>query len=380
MKTASPKPTSRGTSLGSMNLSTSFYPADNPAIKSWERDVGARKPRALEFLCKYLNFTIIVALTVITLGAYTRLTNAGLGCPDWPFCYGQVIVPQASYAMAKAAAFKSAQVFEAAKALTEMVHRYMAGVLVLLVVFSTFFVKKIRKQGVDLNLFFPFFLISIIIFQALFGMWTVTWKLLPLVVCAHLLLGAILFCSLVLFRFSLRKNIIPPLPKAWRLAIFIGALLVFLQMLLGGFVSANYAGIACTKFPTCNGSFWPISMETLKALKQLFVYPIGVNYQGGVFPQELRVAIQVVHRLGALCVAFYSIGFASILGFKSLVKDIFWQRMLGTMLFLLGVQVILGIINVVYFLPLFSAVLHNIVAVLLFTTWMLMLSIKEPTK
>lgn len=313
-----------------------------------------------------LNIAIILALIVVSLGAYTRLTNAGLGCPDWPGCYGQLHLPAEGAKRDAAQALYPEQHIDATKAWTEMVHRYVAGSLVVLVVFSFVLVGLARRHGSDLSFKFPLFLVVWISFQAALGMWTVTWRLLPIVVMAHLLSGAILFCALVLFRVQVSQISFKRLPK-WRPWIALGLVIVFLQMALGGWVSANYAGVACEGFPTCNGAWWPVHWSSLKLALDVLKSPIGMNYQGGVLQHEVRVVIQVIHRWGALITALYSLGLVSLLWMK--VRDKFWCAMGGWLLLLLTVQILLGISNVLYYLPLPVAVLHNVVAVLLFSTW-----------
>ncbi len=313
-----------------------------------------------------LNLAIILALVVVSLGAYTRLTNAGLGCPDWPGCYGQLRMPAEGEGRTAAQALYPDQRIDAIKAWTEMVHRYVAGCLVFLILVSLGLVVASRRRGENLSLKFPVFLVAWIGFQAVLGMWTVTWRLLPIVVMAHLLSGAILFCGLVLFRVQVSQISFKRLP-AWRPWIGLGLLIVFLQMALGGWVSANYAGIACEGFPTCNGAWWPVHWSSLKMALYVLNSPIGMNYQGGVLQHEVRVVIQVIHRWGALVTTLYSLSLVSLLWMNR--PDRFWRGMGGWVLLLLTVQILLGIINVLYYLPLPVAVLHNVVAVLLFSTW-----------
>jgi heme a synthase len=320
-------------------------------------------------LKRVLTLAILLALIVVGLGAYTRLTNAGLGCPDWPGCYGQLSLPSKGPDLERAQARYPEQRIEKTKAWTEMVHRYAAGGLVCLLLISLVLTLRARTQGNPISLMFPLFLLSWIVFQALLGMWTVTWKLLPIVVMAHLLSGAILFSGLVLFRFHLSNRFIFNL-SSWRPWFAFGLMIVFIQMALGAWVSANYAGIACNGFPTCNGNWWPIHWETLKSALNVLRNPIGVNYQGGVLQHEVRVAIQVIHRWGAVLTAFYSVVLMGALWIK--VQDCFWRAIASWTLFLLITQITLGIVNVLYYLPLSVAVMHNVVAVLILSTWAVM--------
>jgi len=297
---------------------------------------------------------VLLAIIVVGLGAYTRLTNAGLGCPDWPGCYGQLHLPQSETARAAAQALYPDQPIEATKAWTEMIHRYLAGTLGIFII-SGFILSLWRRRNWRL----PGFLCCWLIFQAALGMWTVTWRLLPVVVMGHLLSGAILFVGLCLWRSELASYRPPSLPVMRRWFMF-GVIIILLQMALGGWVSANYAGVACIGFPMCNGSWFPLA-----GLKQgLYLFsPIGESYQGGLLQSHSRAAIQVLHRMGAMVTAAYLIWVIYLLRHKT--THLFWRRMSWVVLLLLACQWALGIINVVYFLPLPIAVMHNVVAVLL---------------
>ena len=306
-----------------------------------------------KLLIKTLLFAIALAFIVIILGAYTRLTNAGLGCPDWPGCYGQMIVGQ-----------NNAVDFNSTKAWTEMIHRYLAGTLALTVIFTvlvTFynnlFVLKTKKVCAYL---LPILLLGTIIFQALLGMWTVTLKLLPPVVMGHLLGGFVTICLLVLLLLSNlqfdNKTRFKPSLKALCLIALLG---VFTQIILGGWTSANYAAVPCIDFPTCNGQILP-EQGTLKAMNPFFaIGPKYANYEGGVLTNTLRVTIQLFHRWGAFILAIILITTACRL---SKVDNNYYKKFANWLLFLLILQLTLGFINVKWALPLFNAVMHNVVA------------------
>ena len=202
-------------------------------------------------------FAAFLALCVVMLGAYTRLTDAGLGCPDWPGCYGHMVLPSAQDALSKAQSLYPGTPIESLKAWTEMVHRYAAGTLALFIAFIGFSAIKNNIQQKKMPWALPVFLMLLVIFQAALGMWTVTLKLLPVVVMGHLLGGILIFASLSCFCWQLR-----PLQgneaSNWRFWIGLGALIVFVQIALGGWVSSNYAGIACIGFPRCNGLWFRI--------------------------------------------------------------------------------------------------------------------------
>lgn len=297
---------------------------------------------------------IILAFLVVMLGAYTRLTDAGLGCPDWPGCYGHMVLPltQASDAV----------VIESGKAWTEMVHRYAAGTLGILILGLAFGVFRGCRQGVRVPWVLPSVMLMLVVFQAALGMWTVTLKLLPVVVMGHLLGGLLIFSCLCYFWWQLSSAQTTNL-SGYRTWINIGILLVFCQIALGGWVSSNYAGIACIGFPRCNGQWFPIGH--LSHAFNVFS-SIGTNYQGGILDNEARVTIQLIHRLGAYVTATYVFLLSGFI--LSCVKAKSLRTVATIAMFLVAMQFILGVINVMYMLPLWSAVAHNGFAALLLAT------------
>lgn len=297
-------------------------------------------------------FATALAVVVVLLGAYTRLTHAGLGCPDWPGCYGFLGVPMSEQAQSLAAErFPDAPV-EVHKGWNEMVHRYFAGSLGLVILALALQALRRRNEpGQPVKL--PLLLLAVVIAQALFGMWTVTLQLWPQVVTAHLLGG---FTTLsLLFLLCLRlSGALPPLGAVdGRLRAFaaLALLLVVGQITLGGWVSSNYAAVACTDFPTCHGEWWP-RMDFANAFN-LTHHDIGPNYLGGLLYGEARTAIHVSHRLGALSVTLVLLTLAALLRRNGL------GRLAALVLGALTLQVGLGIANVVLHLPLPVAVAHN---------------------
>ncbi|STX28120.1 cytochrome c oxidase assembly protein [Legionella beliardensis] len=306
----------------------------------------------------------ILALIVVMLGAFTRLTNAGLGCPDWPGCYGHLVLPSNEKALTAAQLQYPQNPIEASKAWTEMAHRYAAGLLALLIFSIGFYNLKLWYDNNAETKALPIVLMLLVLFQAALGMWTVTLKLLPIVVMAHLLGGMVIFSLLLCLRMQLTqvKAPVKRFPK-WQFWVGLGVVLVFCQIALGGWVSANYAGIACIGFPQCNGSWLP----PLHLSEGFYLFsPVGANYQGGLLENEIRVTIQFIHRLGALIVTLYMLSLATFLLLKIRDKAI---RITATLVILLVfVQVTLGILNVIYLLPLSIAVAHNGIAALLLAT------------
>ena len=304
-----------------------------------------------------LSAAMLLTLVVIVLGAYTRLSDAGLGCPDWPGCYGHLTVPDT----ADGSGFE--RPLEKDKAWAEMIHRYAAGILGL-VVLGVFLLAAFFRRQIEQGIFLPLLLLCTIIFQAALGMWTVTLLLSPVIVTAHLIGGFTTLSLLWLIwlnHHATRPNTIySDSFLGLRLLAVIGLLLLIAQIFLGGWTSTHYAAVACgTSFPTCHGSLWPAADF---AAGFAFEWQEGVNYEFGILENPARTAIHMMHRLGALIVFLYLGIFAIWLMMKRV-------RILGalpiTLLVLLLVQVTLGILNVVLALPLHLATLHNLFAALL---------------
>jgi cytochrome c oxidase assembly protein subunit 15 len=301
---------------------------------------------------------------VVGLGAFTRLVDAGLGCPDWPGCYGFLTVPLTDAHVETAEArFPEAPV-EAHKAWWEMIHRYFAGglgLLILAIATSAVLARRQVRAGgsaESLPLGLPLALLVLVICQAAFGAWTVTLKLWPQVVTAHLLGG---FATLsLLWLLALRLGV----GRSWAVSrrLYPHALLVLvlvvLQVALGGWVSSNYAALACHDFPTCHGEWWP-PMDLHEGFN--FGQTIGPNYLGGELESDARVAIHFTHRLGALTVLLVA---------GALAWRLFRERspLAAPLAGVLGLQLLLGILNVVLVLPLPVATLHNLVGAVLLLT------------
>lgn len=311
------------------------------------------------FIRMTASLAVILALLVVMLGAYTRLTDAGLGCPDWPGCYGQMLLPGTQAALQKAQMQYPHIPIETRKAWTEMLHRYAAGTLALFIFFIALSALRSRAQSDVLPWRIPAVLVLLVIFQAALGMWTVTLKLLPVVVMGHLLGGMLIVACLSRFRLQI-SSIKGHEAKQWRPWLRFAVLIVLIQIALGGWVSSNYAGISCIGFPQCTGIWWP-ELHFTKGFNLLS--PVGANYQGGVLDNEVRMSIQFIHRLGAIITASYLIVLALFLRFKSEARYLRLAALI--MLGLIVIQFTLGILNVLYLLPISIAVAHNGVAALL---------------
>lgn len=314
----------------------------------------------------------VFALMVVMLGAYTRLTDAGLGCPDWPGCYGNWVMPAEKQALSTSQLRFAEHPIELIKAWTEMAHRYVAGCLGGLIMLCAFWIMlRSRKKSHPVPKL-AIFLLALLVFQALLGMWTVTLKLLPLVVMGHLLGGMTIVASLARLAYDSGYDWRRSATNApyWLYSLVV---LLYVQIALGAWVSANYAGIACIGFPQCNGQWWP-ELELTKAFQ--FFSPIGANYQGGVTDSALRITMQWVHRLGAVVVAL-CLGMAAI----SQMRQRIFPKMWAMVVVLLALQWTLGLINVWYLLPLPAAVLHNgTAAVLLASLWVMLGRYARETK
>ncbi len=306
-------------------------------------------------------FATLLAIGVIVLGAYVRLSQAGLGCPDWPGCYGHMSVPDTHQAIARADARYAGHPLETARAWKEMWHRYFAGSLALLILLLTVAAWWRRLRNPNQPVLLPTLLLLTVIFQALLGMWTVTLLLFPPVVMGHLLGGFATLALLVLLvlqsgNFLRAGDSATPLMRGLAMVCLV---VLVCQIALGGWVSSNYAGIACADFPTCQGQWWP-HMDFAAAFSWRGV---GPDYQGGVLSDPARVAIHVSHRIGAL-VAFLTVIMTSLVCLvKARRPALKW---LGALVGILVIcQVGIGISMVHWGLPLVLTDAHTGVAALL---------------
>lgn len=365
---------------------------------------------------------VLLALVVIVFGGFVRLSNAGLSCPDWPTCYGKATWPTQDHEIAAAnAGFE--RIVEVSKAWREQFHRHIAALLGLLVLTLALLAARKRKGGVVsvlaasalVGLSIPVYmgvgmapnhelsvalwlagelillvqalrwsnvdaarlstlLLMVIVFQAVLGMWTVIWLVKPVIVMAHLM-GGLLTLSLLTW-LAWKTTPWGPLVSAeaprLRRLLWIGLVLLVVQIALGGWTSANYAALACgTDYPTCLGQWWPE-----QDYREAFILwrGIGVDYEGGVLDGPARVAIQTAHRLMAILV----FGHLLMVAIR-LLRSTGLRYSGGLLLVLLCAQVALGISNIVLGLPLWVAVAHNAgAALLLFTVVGLLARLRAP--
>jgi cytochrome c oxidase assembly protein subunit 15 len=366
---------------------------------------------------------------VVVFGAFVRLSNAGLSCPDWPTCYGRAAWPQAAHEVAGHDA-STIRPFETHKAWREQVHRHLAATLGLLVFVLALLAARTRRHGVAqviaaaalVAIAIPLYMrgehvaasalaiageaillfaalrwsrndgsaaqalapvaalaLAVIVFQALLGMWTVTWLLKPIVVMGHLLGGLLTFSLLVWLAWrATDRPILLVDARTLRRGLWIVLAVLGVQIALGGWVSANYAALSCgagnwsiDNFPKCVGLWTPPA-----DFREGFVLwrGIGVDYEGGVLDGAARIAIQLAHRMMAV-VALLALLWAALRFLRTP-----GMRGWGTTLAALAIaQVVLGILNVKLALPLSVAVLHNAgAALLLFVLVSLLARLRAP--
>ncbi|OLQ94204.1 cytochrome B [Vibrio ponticus] len=319
-------------------------------------------------LKRLLQLSLVMTFCVILLGAYTRLADAGLGCPDWPGCYGQLDVPTTQAELAKANALYPDLVVESDKAWLEMIHRYFAGTLGLLVfAISALALSSkplIHKQTGHRHIGkgLPVAISLVVVFQALLGMWTVTMKLMPIVVMGHLLGGFTLFCLLALLYWQVAErketNDMPTGDSTTRVLAVLGALVLTLQIALGGWTSSNYAALMCTELPICQGN-WQQYLDFETAFR--LIQPAQESYEFGTLDYGARMTIHVSHRIGAMITTIVLLALIIRLWFTQEKHRLAALSLAG----LLIIQIGLGVSNVSLGLPLAVAVAHNLAAALL---------------
>ncbi len=308
-----------------------------------------------------LMLATLLTLGVIALGAYVRLSDAGLGCPDWPGCYGHWIgVPDTPHEHSAALQAFPDNPVDTGKAWKEMTHRYFAGTLGLLVVMIVFLAWKHRR---DLNQspWLATLLAGIVGLQALLGMWTVTLQLRPVIVSLHLL-GGMTTLGLLIWLLYFQRQTEKPTPNGGlQMHAALTLFAVIFQIALGGWVSSNYAALACNDFPTCLGVWVPeMDFDTAFGLHRELGRSTAAT--GGFLPGTALIAIHWLHRVGALLVALLAGSLALVLLRRSRWRN--WGLGLGLALLL---QIALGIANVLLFLPLPVAVAHTAGVAILFS-------------
>ncbi len=312
------------------------------------------------FMKRLLAVALLLACIVVPLGAYVRLSDAGLGCPDWPGCYGHLSPHHAAADIHQAMTLRPDGPVSPAKAWKEMTHRYLAATLGLLVLLAAALAWYRRRQRLPAT-----GLLALLLLQGLLGMWTVTLLLKPAVVTSHLLGGMSIVALLATWRFGGSQSV-PLSPRLYWLLCAL-PLLVLGQVALGGWVSSNYAALACQGFPACNGSFVPPQMQFDGAFH--WQRALGESADGTPLTLAQLTAIHWLHRLGALLLTLVLLA-ALQAGWRHAALR---PRLLLLALALL-LQLSLGAANVLLQLPLPLAVAHNIGAMLLLSSTLLLVS------
>ncbi|HEX8756170.1 MAG TPA: COX15/CtaA family protein [Steroidobacteraceae bacterium] len=311
-------------------------------------------------------FGVLLCFGVVVLGAYVRLTDAGLGCPDWPGCYGHISPVGAADNPASQARFPG-RPLQTGKAWHEMIHRYAAGTLgCVIIVIAAFAIAARKPKAVGAGL--GILLFATVLVQAILGMLTVTWLLKPLIVTLHLIFGMTTLALLWWVWLRLQQRPFPAarparirveLKIAYGLAV-LAVIVLAAQFFLGGWTSANYAALACPDFPTCQGAWWPHA-----DFRHAFVLWRGlwIDYQGGILANPARVAIHFAHRLGALTVTLTFLATSLfVISRPSLATA---RSRAYLVLAALGLQLAIGISMVLQTFPLWLTTAHTAGAALL---------------
>lgn len=309
---------------------------------------------------KLVWFATGLTLLVVVLGAYVRLSDAGLGCPDWPGCYGNIF--PTTIDGGEAAAAWPERPLEAGKAWREMIHRYAASTLGFTIILIALLAWRSRAAP-EQPVFVPLLTLAVVIFQGLLGMWTVTLLLKPVIVMGHLL-GGLTTLSLLFWLLLEERRCIPSEREYRRVGwpALLALLVVAGQIALGGWTSSNYAALACPDLPTCLGQWWPAEADFAEGF--VMWRGIGIDYEGGILEAPARVAIHFVHRLGAVTAA--TVVSIVVLLYWSRFPN--WRAMRSACLLVLAAlvaQLSLGLATVGFGLPLPVATAHNGVAALL---------------
>ena len=301
----------------------------------------------------------ILALCVVVFGAYVRLTDAGLGCPDWPGCYGTLTVPESVAAIEEAQANYPNSIIDKGKAWIEMIHRYIAAILGLMILSLAYMAFK-NKNDINVRPSLVYGLLGLVIAQGMLGMWTVTELLMPIIVSLHLLGGMTTLGLLTYITHrhwgSVSDTLITLKPISQKLIRF-SLVILFIQIFLGGWTSTNYAALACTDFPTCHGELIP-PMDFSNGFT--LWRELGMTAQGDALTLQALQAIQWIHRIGAFIFVSY---FLYIIYLMSKFKSCNLYRNL--LVIVISFQFIIGVLNLLLHLPLALATMHNLGAALL---------------
>ena len=311
------------------------------------------------FPLKLITASCILAVAVIWMGGFTRITDSGLGCPDWPGCFGEMVMTTDAERLAYLQERYPEIHVAAHKGWIEMIHRYIATILgFVILVAAVIGIRKRHEPNYPAMLSVA--LLGLVILQGAFGAWTVTMKLLHKIVTVHLFGGLLILSVLLVLRERLRRLSVGD-TQAYRTRPLVmgGIVVLFIQIILGGWVSTNYAGWACPGLISCAPGGASVAYDFKEGF-DIFM-EIGPNYEGGQLHLEARAAIQMVHRAGALAVVLY---------WGWLLWTLMRQGALarGPAMHFAGltvVQIVFGYANVIYAVPDSLAFIHHVLAVLL---------------
>ena len=315
---------------------------------------------------KLVAFTTLLALCVVVFGAYVRLSDAGLGCPDWPGCYGYFGPPTSVNELSDVSKMFPDQPVDAKKAWTEMVHRYLATALgfLIFILFCLSIRNKLSQQPTptaDNKTKLAAVLFLLVVFQGLLGMWTVTLKVHPMIVLAHLAGGMSTLALLFYFYKKLTPSNLPVVKtKKISVALLLGFFLLIIQIMLGGWTSSNYAALGCPDLPFCYGQLWPDNMDFSMAF--WYWQSFGINYEGGLLPPPAKTAIHFTHRIGAVItlLVLSALGAQYLRNSSRNIRAAAWYFLAA-----LITQFVLGIIMVWSSINIVLATMHNGFAALL---------------
>jgi heme a synthase len=320
---------------------------------------------------------VALCLVVIVLGAWVRLTDAGLGCPDWPGCYGHVTPAGAERNEGKIESYTPGWEYDSGKAWREMIHRYAATALGFIIVLITAIAIAYRRER-PVSIPLAVSLLVVVVLQGTLGAFTVWWLVKPLVVVLHLIGGLTTLSLLFWMWLNMRRTtrLVEPVPGATRSATLDGArrmaivatVIVAFQIMLGGWTSSNYAAVACPDLPKCQQQWWPEGMDFSEAF--VLWRGLDINYTGGVLEHPARVAIHFTHRLGAI-VASLAVLFAAWLAITRAPTDLVRRAGYWT-IGALGIQLLVAFLMILKAFPLSLAAGHNAGAALLMMSLILL--------
>lgn len=318
-----------------------------------------------------------LCLVVVVLGAWVRLTDAGLGCPDWPGCYGHVTPAGAERAPGKIESFSPGWDYDSGKAWREMIHRYAATTLGFIIVLIAAIAIAYRRER-PVSVPFAITLLTVVVLQGVLGAFTVWWLVKPLVVVLHLVGGLTTLSMLTWLWLTMRRRsgVVEPVAGATktsalngaRKAAIVATVVVSLQIMLGGWTSSNYAAVACPDLPRCQNQWWPEGMDWDDAF--VLWRGLDINYTGGVLEHPARVAIHFTHRLGAVVTTLVVL-FAGWLAIRHGPTPLV-RRAGGWAIGALALQLIIAVLMILKAFPLSLAAGHNAGGAILIMAMMLL--------